>query len=363
MMGICETGNAGVMTLSGKQAPLLVALIAALLLVLAPAAQGAGQQASAQVRDAEKKKKARVKAFLMRAVEDMDRSGGFVNEIVALLEKQYDAAADTSDSEQRRKDLRDLLDWYQQYRVWLKGMASAVEIDLDEHFSRHEAGDAWISRYDKLAKGYHRLSRELSGNVSRLEKEQDRIAARIKKLEQAVQERRILIDKEELELSKELWPPTRSNPYDEREAVYKDLTDEEIRKFQRELVTLEEKQRHFESVTMLWKYERGWLSLKAGESETLYAVAKAINENDPVPLRTAYREAIRTYEADVQTLNRKVDEIKESVEDITRIGSLKALERLKDLTDYYEKMRTRFEGQSEWLQGQIGSYQVDLAEL
>ena len=160
------------MTLSVRQAPVRVILIAALLLVLAPAAQGAGQQRAAQARDAEKKKKAREKGFLMRAVEDSDRSQGFAKEIVALLEKQYDAAADTSDSEQRGKDLRDLLDWYQQYRVWLKGMASAVEADVDEHFSRHEAGSAWISRYDKLAKGYHRLSRELSGNVQRLEKEQ-----------------------------------------------------------------------------------------------------------------------------------------------------------------------------------------------
>ena len=221
------------MTLSVRQAPVRVILIAALLLVLAPAAQGAGQQRAAQARDAEKKKKAREKGFLMRAVEDSDRSQGFAKEIVALLEKQYEDAAD-SDAEQRGEDLRDLLDWYQQYRAWLKRMTSAAEADVDEHFSRHEAGDAWVTRYDKLAKGYHRLSRELSGNVRKLEKEQGRVAARIKKLEQAVQERRILVDREELELSKELWPPTRSNPSDEREAVYKDLTDEEIRKFQRE---------------------------------------------------------------------------------------------------------------------------------
>lgn len=39
------------------------------------------------------------------------------------------------------------------------------------------------------------------------------------------------------------------------------------------------------------------------------------------------------------------------------------LDRIEELTRYYEKMKNRYERQTEWLRMQMGSYQVDLLEL
>lgn len=62
-------------------------------------------------------------------------------------------------------------------------------------------------------------------------------------------------------------------------------------------------------------------------------------------------------------LERRVGEVKGNIAGIARTGSLKTLDRLRDLTDYQEKMKFRFERHIDWLQGQIGSFQADLVEL
>jgi hypothetical protein len=178
-----------------------------------------------------------------------------------------------------------------------------------------------------------------------------------------VLERRILVDKEELELSKELKPTYRYSPYDQREAVYRGLTDEEVAQFQRELKLLEEQQKHYEVVMELARYELGWLSLKAGESAALQGVAQAIVDDSTGAMRIAYREAIRVYEADVTTLSRKAGVLQAKITGITRTGTLKTLDRLKDLTDYHEMMKSRYERQSEWLKGRIGGFQADIVEI
>jgi hypothetical protein len=361
-MVIFERGKAGIMTVFGKHSRWFFVLMTSLLLIPPLAASGAESSSKAAAYDAEKKKTAREKAFLLRAVEEQDRTLTLVMETTALLEKQADAV-ESLETDRRRRDLKDLLDWYYAYTGWVGGMAAESEADLAEHLSRPSAGAGWETRYEGMAKGYRRLTEDLSGKIRALEAEQSKVEARIKKLKPAVLERRILVDKEELELSKELRPTYRYNPYDSREAVYRDLTDDEVGQFQRELKMLEEYQKHYEVVTELGRYELGWLSIKAGESAVLQGVAQALVDDSPGAMRNAYREAIRTYDADVTALNRKVDVLQSKITGITRTGTLKTLDRLKDLTDYYENMKSRYERQAEWLKGQIGGFQADLVEL
>jgi len=85
------------------------------------------------------------------------------------------------------------------------------------------------------------------------------------KLNTAVLERRILVNKDDLELARELWPTYRVS-YDRPEVTYKELTEEEVLRFRNELRSLGEQQKYFECLTELGKYEQVWLDIKVEDS-------------------------------------------------------------------------------------------------
>jgi hypothetical protein len=351
------------MIVSNKRANWIIPLMAALLLIAAPAAPAGAEPASKPATtDAVKKRMSRKKGFLLRAAEDLDRSQAFVKETIAALEEQT-CVEDVLEPRKLRSDLGDLRDWYQKYAGWLGGMAAELEADLAEHFSRHEAGSGWTGRYKEMTKGYERLAEQLAGKVRELDAAQGKIEARMEKLKQAVQDRRLLVEKDDLELAKELWPAYRDRYYDRREAVYKDLTDAEVERFRYELRSLGEQQKHREVLTELGHYELSWLSLKIQDSAALDGVARAIENDAAGPLMEACRSAIRTYESDMASLRRKVGEIDGKRADMPQTGTFKVLDLHENLARYYENMKSRYERHIEWLRGQIGSYQADLVEL
>jgi hypothetical protein len=242
-------------------------------------------------------------------------------------------------------------------------MTAEFESDLAEHFSRREASAGWTGRYEDLTKGYQGLAGQLDGKVRELDTVQSRIEVRMQKLAKAVQERRLLVDKDDLELAKELWPAYRDRPYDGREAVYKDITEDEVGRFRYELMTLGEEKKHFEVLAELGRYELTWLSLKTEDSAALEAVAKAIEGDAPAAIQNACRRVLKKYESDIELLRKKIDAIDRKLAGMTRTGTMKTLDLIEDLARHYEKMKTRYERHIEWLRGQIGSYRADLVEL
>jgi hypothetical protein len=351
------------MAVSNKRATWIIPLMAALLLIAAPAVPPGAEPASKPATtDAMKKRMSREKRFLLRAVEDLDRSQVFVKETIAVLAEQT-YVEDVLEPRKIRSDFGDLQDWYQKYAGWLGGMAAELEADLAEHFSGQEAGPGWTSRYKEMTKGYEKLAEQLAGKVRELDAAQGKIEARMGKLKQAVQDRRLLIEKDDLELAKELWPTYRDRYYDHREAFYKDLTDAEVERFRYELRSLGEQQKYREVLTELGHYELSWLSLMMQDSAALDGVARAIEGDATGPLMEACRGAIRTYESDMASLRRKVGEIDGKRADMTQTGTFKILDLHEDLARYYENMKSRYERHIEWLRGQIGSYQADLVEL
>lgn len=261
--------------MTGKQRKPLFLLMAALFLVPAPAAPGTEPAPKTSTPDAVKKRLARERAVLLRTVEDLDKSLTSVMETMAVLEEQTDATP-AFEPKKLKSDLGDLRDWYEKYAGWLGGMLAEFEADLAEHYSRPQARAWWTGRHEELTKGYRGLAGQLAGKMRELDAAQSRIEARMRKLRRAVQERRLLVEKEDLELAKELWPAYRDRPYDGREAVYKDLTDEEVDRFRRELIALGEDQKYFDVLIELERYELAWLSLKIEEGAALDAVARAI---------------------------------------------------------------------------------------
>lgn len=340
--------------------PHWIRLFATLLLLLSFSAASAADAPGTRLQDPSKKRIEREKAFLLRGADDLGRTLASVGETLAVLNEQVEAAK-SHEPENKAKERIGLLEWYQKYSDWLGGMSAEFDLEVSAYFSKPQAGAGWTARYDELTKGYRKLSLELGGMMQKLEGEKKKLDARMQKLNTAVLERRILVDKDDLELARELWPAYRS--YDRREAIYKDLSDAEVFYFQNELKTLGEQQKYFECLAELGNYEESWLIIKADEFAKLQELAGVIGGEEPGPVAAAVRGMIRTYEADMAALKRKSNELDAKIRTITRAGTFRMLDRLDELSRYYENMKNRYERHMEWLGVQIGSYQADLIEL
>ena len=183
--------------------PQWISLFAALLLLLPLSVANAADTPGARPQDSSKKRVEREKAFLLRGSDDLGRTLASVGETVEVLNEQVKTAA-SREPENKAKERLDLLEWYKKYADWLGGMSAEFDFDVSSYFSKQQADAGWTTRYEELAKGFRRLADELGGMMQKLEGEKKKIEARMQKLNMAVLERRILVDKGDLELAKEL---------------------------------------------------------------------------------------------------------------------------------------------------------------
>jgi len=335
---------------------------AVLLLLLPLSVAAAADVPATRQQDASAKRIARGKAFFMRISDELGRTLLFANEAIALVSEQADNAAQGLGPGNKANERLGLLEWYHKYVDWLSGMSAELDLEMNNYFLRQQA-DPGSARYDELAKGSRKLANELDERALKLEEEKKKLEARMRQLNAVILDRRIPVGKDALQLARELSPANRDNPRDRQGPRYRDLTDDEVLYFQNELRLDEERQKYFECLAELEKYEEAWLFLKAGEFEKLYDLARVIGGQGPGRLAYAFRDMIRTYEADRAVLKRKNSELGAKIHSITGTGTLGTLDRLEELSRYYEKMKYRYERHIEWLGAQIGSYQADLIEL
>ncbi len=306
------------------------------------------------------KRTEREKRFLLRSSDELTRTLASVNDTIGLLIRQVEASAarEPGKGEERLA----LLNWYQNYTDWLKGISSELDQETSNYYAKQKLSHRWISLYEELAAGCQDLTGELRRKVQKLENEKNKIEAFMQKIETAITERRVLVSRDDLEVARELWPTYR-DPYDRREAVYLDLTDEEVLLLRKKLSSLDEQRMYFECLTELGKYEQDWQDIKAKNFAKLNEIAKIISHDVPGAHDSAFMGAIRTYETDIAVLKRRSDELDAKIHGITRTGTLNRLDRMEELSRYYEKMKSRYDSHVEWAKGQIGSYQADLVEL
>lgn len=340
--------------------PQWIRLFTAVLLLLPLSVAIAADVPGTRWQDSSKKRIEREKAFLLRSADDLGRSLAYVGETIVVLNGQVEAAA-SREPENKAKERRGLLEWYQRYADSFRGMSAEFDLEVNNYFSRQQAGAGWTDRHEELARGFRKFADELVGIMQKLDGEKKKIEARVQKLNKAVTERRILVDKDDLELARELWPTYRSS--DHREAVYKDLSDAEVFYLRNELRSLGEQQQYFESLSELGSYEEGWLIIKVEEFTKLHDMARVISGDDPGRVASAVRDTVRIYEADMAALTRRSNEIDAKIHGIAKTGTLRMLDRLEELSRYYEDMKSRYDRHREWLGAQIGSYQADLVEL
>jgi hypothetical protein len=214
-----------------------------------------------------------------------------------------------------------------------------------------------------MAKEYSRLAKQLAGKVFLLEKTRDKIKARIQELRLILENHEILVEQEKQRKGTEQLQPGRDRSANDREARFKILSDIEAGLLRSELRMLGEMPQHFEVLIELGRYELHWLSLKAADSDALNVVAKVIGSDALAPIEDAYSGAIRTYEFDISSLRKKIEDVDRKRSGIVRTGTLTTLERLEELSEQYGTLKVRCEHHIDWLGEQISGYRADLVLL
>ncbi len=311
-------------------------------------------------KEANQKKSERKKIFLLRSADEVNWSLIFANETIDVMTEQIRAAAG-HEPEIKVDERAALLKWYQHYADWLRGISDHIQSDIGDYFSGKRSA-SWVKRSQELEKGSRKMAGELSVTVRKLEREERRITARVQKLRTAVTERRLLVNKNNLELARELWPAMYRKSYG-RKAVYRDLTDNKILYLQNKQRLLEERQKYYEVLIELGKGEQSWLRIKARDFSKLADIGRAIARRDRAGTIRSSRSAVRTYKADIGSLKKGAAELEVKLNGMNKTGSFKTYERLEELSRYYEMMKRRYERQIEWLNGQIESYQADFSEM
>ncbi len=340
------------------RAKICIFFSAVLLLAAQPASAAAPDAISSS--EAAKQRTELQKTFLLRSSDELKETLAFVNEMVAVLIRQVEAAAGR-ETEGKTDERLALLDWYQRHEEWLRGMTSETDAEVSAFFGSRKWGAEWTARYEDLARTGRKFAGDLGNTLQRLEGEKKKVETRMQKVNTAVVERRVLVDKEDLELARELWPAYKVS-YDRREAVYKELTDEEVLRLQHDLQGLKERQQYFECLAELSRYEQVWMDMKTEDFTRMKEIAAAIDAADTGGLAYALRSAIRTYEADIALLKRRSGELKARVS-MDRSGTFKMLDLQQELSHYYEAMKSRFDRQIDRLSVQIGSCRADLVEI
>jgi hypothetical protein len=309
----------------------------------------------------------REKRFLLRALDDLRDERSMTEEDIGDLEKQIDAVTPL-ESARRTDDFQELLDWHYGYLDWLGEQSAEFETDLAELSAAAPAGgEPWEKRYASMAKKQKELVKELGGKVKRYSAEEKRLAG--------ILDRRLILsarffDLEEqlARIDKKLADQQRPLTDKERETAKRLRVD--VRVVQTELLSLPEVDedilKHYAVMVERGKWKSDWLELKTEEYEALRAVAAVIPLDagrNAAAMEAAYRRIVRTYESGINRLNRKIDELDRKESRVSPAGSLRQMDRSRELLDFYGRLRLRYDDRIRRLKTRIGTYEAELAEV
>jgi hypothetical protein len=351
-----------------------VMLVMAMSAAWAPAASGSDAPKRFDASERAKQRMARERQFLYRAVEELNRSQGYVQATMQGLEKQI-AAVDILEPSRRERDLRSFLEWYQAYAEFLGGNLADFEADLSEAYSDQPAAVVKPDRYDTLIDGCARLGSQLDEQISYLEKLSNWTAERIDGLRLALdyilssaflEDRNRDKDKDKdksRDRDKKQSQPGTDRRKNELYDRYRDITEAEIAMMQIDLKNMVELQQHYVVLIEIGRMELFWITRKTGDYEALSRLAKAIGRDAPKPIEEASDRVIKTYDSDIAYFKRKAEDISRARSQIVPAGTLRMLDRREELSGNYDQMKSRYEHHVIWLAEQSGAYRADLIEL
>jgi hypothetical protein len=303
----------------------------------------------------------RERQFLYRVVEELNRSQVYVLATMRGLEKQFDAV-DSIEPSRREKDIRSYLEWYQAYAEWLRNNVMDFEADLSRAYS-DEGAVVRLDRSYSLLDGCTQVGSQLEEQVAHLEKLNDRTEQRISGLRWALEYISSAAFLEERNRDKKQSKSGTDRRKDEMFDRYKDITDVEIAVMQLELKNLTELQKHYAVLIEMGRMEQFWISRKAGDYEALSRLAGVVGRDTMVSIEEASNRMIKIYESDIAFFTKKVDEISHARSRGVPSGTLRTLDRVEEMAENYDQMKSRYEHHMTWLAEQAGAYRADLIEL
>lgn len=308
--------------------------------------------------DSVKKTIDRETRFLNRAIDDVNQLILYISEDIKGLEKQIDAIA-LFEPQQRENDLREILELYRNYDDRLKGFLIEFQADLAGYYTG-EKGLGWMSRYEEMEKVYREVEGRLKENVRDFESSKAEIEAELRqmgiellKLEKLKQIEKKLDEKEEKQIIKAKKTEEKENGH----------IDFQIFALLNSIRELKDMVKHFDVLIQKGNDELDWISMKARDCAVLNKAASGIRSMDIINLEHLYGGVIKNYESDINQLRRKIERIDIKRTNVAGVGTLKELDRSKELLEHLENFRSRYERHLNWLKVQIGSYEADLTEI
>ena len=309
----------------------------------------------------------REKRFLMRALDDLKDERRMTEDDIGELEKQIDAITPL-ESARRTDDFQELLDWHYGYLDWLGEQSAEFEADLAQlSASAPAGGESWENRYARMAKKQKELVRELGGKVKRYSAEEKRLAG--------ILDRRLLLQARFLDMEEQLARiekklADQQRPLSDKEKETAKRLRVDVRVVQTELLSLPEVDedilKHYAVMVERGRWKSDWLELNTEEYEALRAVAAVISLDagrNAAAMETAYRRIIRTLESGTNRLNRKIDELDRKESRVSPAGSLRQMDRSRELLDFYGGLRVKYDDRIRRLKTRIGAYEAELAEI
>jgi cell division protein FtsB len=341
---------------------LIILFIMALPVLSTPAHSAADALAKIEASEQAERRIERERQFLYRAVDDLNRSQGYVQATMRGLERQISAIGILEPSS-RERDVGSLLEWYRSYAEWIGSIAADHEEDLSRAYTDGQGSFIRADRYYALVDGYTRLGLQLDEQADQLRKLNERTEERIGRLRQAVDYLSSAAFLEERSRRKKRSRPDTDRRRDELYELYKDITDHEIAAMQVELRNLDELQKHYGLLTEMVRMERSWISRKTGDYEVLGLLAGTVGKDAPVSIEESIILTIKKYESDIAYFKRKIDDVSRARARIVPSGTLRSLDRMEELSDNYDQVKFRYEHHVTWLAEQVGVYRADQIEL
>ncbi|KAF0221010.1 MAG: hypothetical protein FD174_723 [Geobacteraceae bacterium] len=311
----------------------------------------------------------REKRFIIRTLDDFKGSLSLAEDEIQELEKEIDAIT-LLESLQREKDFTNFLDWYHGYADWLKDVIGDFEDDLALFPAGPSRGEErWMGRFGGMVKKQHALARELEKRVKRYDAEEKRLAGIIERRRELRERFGELHDS--LARIEDRIRESQGSSSERRENEKKaEKFRADIRVVQNELLSLplvdEDILKHYAVLVERGEAEIDWLSLKRDEYEAMRDVAAVVGRDprrDASAIEAAYRRVVRVLESAINRLFRKMDELDRKRARVTPAGSLREVERSRELAGFYERLQGRYDGEIRRLRVLIGAYDAELAEV
>lgn len=302
------------------------------------------------------------KAFMLRNIDDLGRTSEFAQEVNEALAEQLEAVK-LARSGNLLRESQAQSDKLQRYSEWLLSLTAEFEQAFNDFAPLQKDEPIVLGRYSALVEESQRQIDAFGSWLQKLDSERPAIAARVERLNNAVIEKRVLIDVADLELARELWPEYRDRFRDYGKPVYRDLTDDELNRLRSELLELQNQQSLYDGMSSFISTEQQWWLFKVDEFRAISEQAAAFDDVNPDKLDEALNNTIRTYEAALPAMARSLAALDEANQGLPHGGTFDFLGYRKELQNYYYIAMSRYERHISWLEGEAGSLKIDRVEL